>query len=92
MTHHHCDDHPCPEPGCWTHAQKAHDLDVKINHFEWPLTSKKDRWYRTVSIRWAQARRADRREVQVTISPKGGSVQVHVDGAPWGPVSHDVVQ
>lgn len=58
----------------------GHDLDVKVNHFEWPLTSKKDRWYRTIAVRWSQKGRVERREVQVTISPKGSSVQVHVDG------------
>lgn len=66
------------------------ETDVRTRLLRWPLTSRRDRWYNTVVVSWLSGRR--NREVQVTVSPKGSSVQVHVDGVKWGPVSHDGVQ
>lgn len=41
------------------------------------------RWYKTGAFYWWDGR--EKREVQITLSPTGRNVQVHVDGKKWGP-------
>lgn len=68
-------------------------MDLRFHWVRWPRSMadrEADRWYHTGIMRWTSLRRGRGKpaehEVQVTISPKGENVQVHVDGVRWGPI------
>lgn len=61
------------------------EASIRSHWIRWPLTSKKDRWYHTFQAYWNAGSR--QRNIEITISPKGGNVRVYVDGQEWKPES-----
>lgn len=55
---------------------------LKDQWLTWPLRGK---WYKTHKTYVQHDDGTMHREIEVTISPTGRSVQVYVDGVKWGP-------